>query len=253
MSELVLPPLTARSVLLSLLLGSHPPELPVRVLVRAADLFGISDGSARVALSRLNSDGEVVASDGLYRLSARLLDRQRVQDRAVRPATRPWRGGWELAVVAPGAGAAERSSVAASLSRLRLAEIRPGVWGRPDNLVRAWPTDLGVHVWRFVARPDFDQPDPPALASRLWDLADWARVAEDLIDALRTRVEPAERFVMAAAMVRHLRVDPVLPPALLPRRWPGTRLRDTYDEYRREVADMLSREQARAASAGGGR
>lgn len=248
MSELVLPPLTARSVLLSLLLGSHPPELPVRILVRAADLFGISDGSARVALSRLNSDGDVVASDGLYRLSSRLLDRQHVQDRAVRPATRPWRGGWELAVVAPGSGAAERSSVAAALGGLRLAEIRPGVWGRPDNLMREWPGDLGSHVWRFVARPDFDQPDPSTLAGRLWDLVDWSRVAEDLIAALRVRTEPAERFLVAAAMVRHLRADPVLPAALLPRRWPGARLRDAYDDYRREVAEMLSREQARAVS-----
>ena len=45
-----LAPLTARSVLLSVLLGSHPPELPVRALVGAAELFGISHGSARVAL-----------------------------------------------------------------------------------------------------------------------------------------------------------------------------------------------------------
>ncbi|MDQ3757078.1 MAG: PaaX domain-containing protein, C- domain protein, partial [Actinomycetota bacterium] len=44
-------PLTARSVLLSTLLGAHPPELPVQVLVRSGELFGMAEGTVRVALS----------------------------------------------------------------------------------------------------------------------------------------------------------------------------------------------------------
>ena len=35
-------PLTARSVVLSLLLGAHPPRLPVRDIVDAGEAFGIS-------------------------------------------------------------------------------------------------------------------------------------------------------------------------------------------------------------------
>ena len=72
-----LQPLTARSVILSVLLGTHPPRLPVKILVRTAELFGISEGTTRVALSRLAADGDVVAEDRDYRLTARLLDRQR--------------------------------------------------------------------------------------------------------------------------------------------------------------------------------
>ena len=34
--------------------------------------------------------------------------------------------------------------------------------------------------------------------------------------------------MLAAAMVRHLQTDQLLPGALLPPRWPGTRLRDAY-------------------------
>jgi DNA-binding transcriptional regulator PaaX len=49
------PLLPARSVLLSILLGSHPPRLPVRSLVHTAGLFGIAEGTARVALSRLSA------------------------------------------------------------------------------------------------------------------------------------------------------------------------------------------------------
>ena len=48
-----LPPLTARSVLASALLGMDPPELPVSQLVRLTGLFGISENRARVALSRM--------------------------------------------------------------------------------------------------------------------------------------------------------------------------------------------------------
>lgn len=244
-------PLTARSVLLSVLLGTHPPELPVRTLVRIAELFGISEGTARVALSRLSSDGDMVASEGVYRLSPRLLARQTDQDRAVRPVVRPWRGGWELAVAGPEASAAERATIGAELGRLRLAELRPGVWSRPDNLVRAWPPGLHDRVWRFTGRPGFDDPVPSELAGRLWDLGGWASTAETLIAALRSSRDPAEGFVVAAAIVRHLRDDPVLPPALLPSRWPGPRLRAAYDTYRQDLGQMMRREQARSAGLGG--
>ncbi|HET9077691.1 MAG TPA: PaaX family transcriptional regulator C-terminal domain-containing protein [Acidimicrobiales bacterium] len=232
-------------MLLSVLLGSHPPELPVRSLVRVADLFGISDGSARVALSRLNADGDVVAADGVYRLSRRLLQRQADQDRALRPATRPWRGAWDLAVARPGLSAPERSALGSDLARLRLAELRPGVWARPDNLVRPWPAGPSGRVWRFSGRPDLDGREPADLARSLWDLEGWAATSERLLAALKAAPGPPGRFTVAAAIVRHLRDDPVLPPSLLPRRWPGDRLRDAYAGYRRELADLLQRQQAR--------
>ncbi len=55
----VMPPLTARSVLASALLGEDPPELPVAHLVHLAGLFGINENRARVALSRMVAAGEV--------------------------------------------------------------------------------------------------------------------------------------------------------------------------------------------------
>ena len=239
-------PLTARSVMLSVLLGSHPPELPVRVLVRVADLFGIAEGTARVALSRLSADGDVVADGGNYGLSPRLLDRQREQDSALRPATRPWRGGWEMAVAHPDqTAAADRSALGTHLDRLRLAELRPGVWVRPDNLVREWPAEVTSRALRFNARPEFDQPEPAALAGRLWDLTGWAATAEDLMGAMAAGAQPADRFVVAAAMVRHLRADPVLPSALLPTQWPGERLRTAYNSFREELGRLLQHERNR--------
>lgn len=218
-------------MLLSVLLGSHPPELPVKTLVQAAGLFEVSEGTARVALSRLVGEGDALAHNGRYRLSPRLLARQRDQDRLLRPATRPWRGGWELAITGPGRHSGPE------LTRLGLAELRPGVWGRPDNLVRDWPGDLESQVLRFTGRPDRPSSE---LASELWDLDGWAASAEALISAMSRATAPAGRFVIAAAMVRRIRSDPLLPPSLLPRRWPGNRLREAYSRYRRELGELLA-------------
>jgi phenylacetic acid degradation operon negative regulatory protein len=245
-ADLGLEPLTARSVLLSVLLGSHPPVLAVRTLVRTAELFGISEGAARVALSRLGADGDVVADGGKYQLSPRLLERQTRQDSWLRPATRPWRGAWETAVASPERrGPADRAALGDDMARLRLAELRPGVWIRPDNLMREWPKEVAERAWRFESRPRFDVPPPRVMVAQLWDLGRWASTAQLLIETLEATHQAAGRFVIGAAMVRHLGDDPVLPPSLLPRGWPGSRLRSMYRAYRREVGDLLGRQRAR--------
>ena len=48
-SALLERPLTARSIIASLLLGMHPPRLASSRPVRWCSLFGISEGTARVA------------------------------------------------------------------------------------------------------------------------------------------------------------------------------------------------------------
>jgi phenylacetic acid degradation operon negative regulatory protein len=121
------PPLTARSVLLSALLGTEPPEMPVGQLVAVAALFGITENSARVALSRMAGAGDVAAIDGTYRLTGRLLDRQASQRASRTPALRRWDGRWTLvALVTPGADAAERAFARTALLAAHLAEQRGG-------------------------------------------------------------------------------------------------------------------------------
>src|ERR1700723_753060 len=130
-------PLTARSVVLSTLLGYHPPALPVSALVRVGGLFGIADGAIRAALSRLVAAGDLATDDGIYRLTDRLVRRQQRQDDSASPRSRPWDGDWEMAVVTtPARPQAERTALRKSMIDLRLAELREGVWLRPDNLIR---------------------------------------------------------------------------------------------------------------------
>lgn len=123
--EVDLRPLSARSVVLSLLLGTHPPELPVRDLLCAVEPLGVAGSTLRAALSRMVAAGDLRSTDAVYRLSDRLLERQRRQDAAVHPETRPWDGDWEMTVVtATGRGPAERAELRGELTALRLAELR---------------------------------------------------------------------------------------------------------------------------------
>lgn len=235
-------PLTARSVLASVLLGTDPPWLPTARLVRTAELFGISEGTARTALSRMATAGEAEADDGGYRLVGRLAARRDRQAASRAAATLPWDGTWELVVV-DGDGrrpAAARAALRDALRQLRFAELREGVWTRPTNLpadrtpAAAEVVDAWCQRWRGA------EPSGDVDLAALFDLAGWQVGAELLqaeVDALLPRLEAgdvdalAAGFVTSAAVLRHLQHDPLLPDVLLPPAWPGEAFRAAYDRY----------------------
>ena len=239
--------LTARSVILSVLLGTEPPRLPTLLLVRTTELFGIAEGTTRTALSRMVAAGEL-ATDGRRHAIAdrRLVARQARQSASRAGTTRPWDGSWQLAVVGSGGprSRAERDEVRAALAGARYAEQREGVWLRPDNL------DARVavpEIDRYSARPDGD---PRDLAASLWDLDGWAREADDLRARMRDLAPAleaddtgalAEGFVVSAGVLRLLQHDPLLPEALLPDDWPGGALRQEYEDYDRAYRTVLQR------------
>ncbi|MFB7656731.1 MULTISPECIES: PaaX family transcriptional regulator C-terminal domain-containing protein [unclassified Streptomyces] len=230
-------PLSARSVVLSLLLGTHPPELPVRELVRLVEGFDVGGSTVRAALSRMAAAGDLRRTDTGYRLSERLLERQRRQDEALRPRTRAWDGDWEtLVITATGRGPAERAELRTRLTALRLAELREGVWLRPANLRRPLPAALDGVAERLVSRPERPAAE---LSARLWPLDAWSRTARDLLARVDRARRPADRLTAFAAVVRHLLADPVLPAELLPSDWPGAALRDAYTEYQREQSGQV--------------
>ena len=247
-ADLGLRPLSARSVVASVLMAMHPPELPAAVLVRLCDRFGIAPGTTRVALSRMVASAELAQEDGgAYRLAgAPLLARQRAQDEARRPPVTAWAGDWRLAVVVSGGRvAAERAELRRVLAAARLAEWREGVWLRPANLPPPERGLAGEPLRWLLARPD---EDPVALAAALWDLVGWARRGRELVAA--TDAEPGDLldagpdrpvavFTAAAALLRHLRTDPLLPAELLPRGWPGDELRVRYTAHARSVQGLI--------------
>ena len=136
--------------------------------------------------------------------------------------------------------AAERAELRAALTALRHAELREGVWLRPDNLpARVLPDAeavVEVRTTRFLADPE----EPVVLAASLWDLTGWAGAARELlVDAValagrldgRDTTALAPGFTLAAQVLRHLQADPLLPVELTPTGWPGPELRATYDAF----------------------
>ena len=226
-------PLPARSVVLSLLLGSHPDRMSAAELVRAGEHFGIPASTTRVALTRAVAAGDLRRAEGDYVLGERLARRQRHQDEAVLDAETAWDGTWEMAVVVvAGRSGPERAALRERLASYRLAELREGVWTRPANLGRPRAYADDVVLSTFLATPD---EDPVTLAAGLWDLRAWAAEGRLLLDALASTREPAPRLAVAAQVVRHLTADPLLPRDLLPAGWPAGELRTAYSRYQGEL------------------
>lgn len=221
-------PLTARSVAISTLLGYHPPSLPVRALVKVGGLFGIAERAMRAALTRMVADGDVVAEDGVYRLTDRLLHRQVAQDELVSPQVTAWDGTWEMAVVtATARPLPDRVALRRAMVGLRLAELREGVWMRPANLLRRADGTVADQCTVFTCR----HPDDAGLSRMLWDLPAWAAESRRLQSELDRTDDLAGGFMLIAEVYRHLQLDPCLPDGLLLPDWPAEHLRTRHAAY----------------------
>jgi phenylacetic acid degradation operon negative regulatory protein len=226
--------MTARSVVLSVLLGAHPAWASAAELIRLTNDFGIKETTLRVALTRMASAGDLIRSADGYRLSERLLARQRRQDDAMRPQLRPWHGSWTtLIVTSVGTDPRTRAALRTTLHNKRFGELREGVWMRPDNLELDLDAQLRARVRILQAHDDA----PGELADQLWDLASWARTGHRLLAEMSSATDVPTRFVVAAGIVRHLLTDPVLPAELLPAAWPGARLRAAYNDFAAELTE----------------
>jgi phenylacetic acid degradation operon negative regulatory protein len=233
--------LSARSVLATALLGADQPHLTVGELVAIGSLFGISDGATRTCLWRMVSNGELVSDDGTYALAGPLLERRRRVDEAAHlggSVALPWDGTWELAVVSlERRSAADRLALRKAASALHLAELREGVWIRPDNLdPERLPTSRAVLDRQCVhfhgAATDIDR----GIVRSLFALDDWAADARRLTAAMHNALDDAtadfaSQFTLSITVVRHLQLDPLMPDEYIPRDWPGDDLRSVYRRF----------------------
>jgi phenylacetic acid degradation operon negative regulatory protein len=235
-------PLTARSVLASALLGADEPRLPVAGLVAAASLFGISPGATRTCLWRMVSNGELTSDNGSYALAGHLLERRHRVDAAARPDdTRRWNGTWEIAVVSlERRPAAERMELRRAAMALHLAEIREGVWIRPDNLdLERLPMSRAVLDAQCVHFRGADSDITVDAVRALFSLDAWSQDARRLTTAMDAKLDGAPyagdaiatltyQFGLSIAVVRHLQLDPLLPVPFVPDDWPAAALRSSY-------------------------
>jgi phenylacetic acid degradation operon negative regulatory protein len=244
-------PLSARSLIASLLLRSQPPRMRGARLVQWCGLFGVAEGTARVALSRMVERGELRTAGGTYELAGRVGARRPVQDWSLAPRAMRWNGQWRIATVHDRSrAAAERSALRDAMRSLRLGELREGVWVRPHNLPRAaapedaWNIADAQCEW-WTGAPDAD---PEFVVGTLFDPAGWARRAQGLETRL-TRVTSAldgtgdariaNAFESGVAALAHIRSDPLLPVELGPSAHAGDALRAAYAIYEREFSAAL--------------
>ena len=227
--------LTARSVVLSILLGAHPASATSAELISLTADFDIKETALRVALTRLVAAGDLVRSETGYGLSPRLLERQRKQDLALDPPTVAWDGTWSAVVITSiGCDGPTRAAMRSGLSELRFAELREGIWLRPNNIDIAISGELDGRTRLLTVRDE----RPAELAAVLWDLAGWSREGHGLLGQMSESADVSSRFGVAAAMVRHLIRDPVLPGELLPPDWPGAQLRSRYGDFVDELSAL---------------
>lgn len=228
-------PLTARSAILSLLLGSHPPSASVSELVAFGRQVAINDSAVRAALTRMVASGDLHRSEGTYSLSERLLERQQRQDEAMQVPVGPWDGTWRVAVVvSTGKDQASRLHLRRSMLAAHFGELREGLWMRPDNLSWHPADEVAADLETMRARPDHDAAD---LAHKLFQPDHWAAVGRALLAHAENARTPHDRLTAIATIVRHLTHDPLLPTELLPAEWPGGALREAYDTFRDELLE----------------
>jgi phenylacetic acid degradation operon negative regulatory protein len=239
-------PLSARSVLASALLGADQARLTVGELIGIASLFGISDGAARTCLWRMVSNGELTGDGGSYALAGRLLERRQRVDEASRineAAVPRWDGTWELAVVSlDRRSAADRLELRKAAVALHLAELREGVWIRPENLdLQRLPTSRAVLDLQCTQFHNAATDIAADKVRSLFSLDGWTDDAGALIEAMTVALNTSKsddstesvtyEFALSIAVVRHLQLDPLLPVELIPDHWPGNTLRSTYRRF----------------------
>lgn len=224
--------LQASSLVLDLLSAVGGRPIPVRALVRAAELFGITDNNLRVALARLVADGKLERSErGSYGLAEAAAPVQRRVSSWAEIETRvtPWSGAWVAAHVAglPRASRARGKRRQRALDFLGMRELEPGLFVRPDNLrggvaaVRAELFDLGMDDGALVGELSQLAADVEARARRLWEVdglddgyrAMTSRLSKSGAALCELPLEQAvvECFVLGGRAIRQLAFDPLLP------------------------------------------
>jgi phenylacetic acid degradation operon negative regulatory protein len=226
---------TPRSLIVDLLSTLRRGSMPVAALVQAADLFGIAEGSLRVALHRLQVEGRVESDErGRYRFGAAAAPVQSVVAgwRDLDRRTRSWNGRW-IAVHADTARR-RRAKIDPAARALRLfgfEALAPRLCVRPSNLregvegVRAGLRALGLPESALICELAELDPAADTRARALWDgdaLVRNYRAARREIDRSSARLADlpereamVESFRLGGRVLQQLVLDPLLPAPLV--------------------------------------
>lgn len=230
----------------------HEEHLPSASLVKLMAEFGVSDVSARSALSRLQRRGVLESSKsgrrtyyGLNRLAAR-----RIFDGARRIVAfgtpEPWDGAWTIiAFSLPEARRDTRHLLRANLRWLGFAPLYDGVWvsptAAPDAASQAL-ADLNVETATVFTATGVDGNGGLRAPIEAWDLGELRPIYDEFVhecDQLlgvinKGSVTPARALVARTSLMDTYRrfpaLDPELPLELMPSDWPRPVARARFHE-----------------------
>lgn len=222
-----------------------------------AATLGMSDQQVRLCVKRLVAEGRFTR-EGRGRRA--VLHATEETTRALAPnadflrhafrqdaGLAPWDGVWHLAAFAvPEPARTARDALRETLVHLGGAPLQGGLYvcaNAWEPYVEDAARRLGAHgALTLLSTTDLRRGgvrEPAELARRLWPLHEVAdryhrlgRIARTRLDRLTgpAGLSPAEVLTvaveLAAELTRAMEPDPLLPPQLLPRPWPGTRARE---------------------------
>ncbi|HET6711051.1 PaaX family transcriptional regulator C-terminal domain-containing protein [Amycolatopsis sp.] len=208
--------------------GAHATRATLSRMTRRDLLRTVRRG--RQAFLALTAHGTAVLRDGQRKLDGDVVDRH-------------WDGRWTLLTFSvPESRRADRYALRTRLGWFGFGPLRSGLWvsaSAADISAALAELDLIDHAEVFRAEP-FMWTDPVRIAREAWDLPRIAagyeqflrrwggRAPGDLGDALSCRIRLGAEWLLL------IRRDPVLPPALLPPDWPGTRAAALFRALRRQ-------------------
>lgn len=177
---------------------------------------------------------------------------------AMDAAGRGWDRSWHMVAFAiPESRRSARDRLRDHLLDLGGAQLQPGVYTSPypwerEVLVNAQRLGIAEHVstWSCEDLNHQMETDPRAIAATLWDMEGVAALYRDFIESFRdvprsleATSDRGERLSERDFLPGALRIaihfndcfeqDPLLPPELLPREWPGREAREILARCRR--------------------
>ncbi|MDL5199266.1 PaaX family transcriptional regulator C-terminal domain-containing protein [Streptomyces sp. ALI-76-A] len=226
-------------------------------LYSVATTLGMSDQQVRLCVKRLVAEGrfthegrgrkaELRATADTTRALAPNADFLRHAFRQD-AGLAPWDGVWHLAAFAvPESARTARDSLRETLVHLGGAPLQGGLYvcaNTWEPYVEDAARRLGAHAGlTLLTTTDLrrgDTHEPAELAGLLWPLPEIADRYHRLVRVARPRLDrltgPGElsssalltiAVELAAELTRAMEPDPLLPPQLLPRPWPGTEARE---------------------------
>lgn len=221
-----------RKLILGLLLAAKGQSVSAKDLVAACELFGVAQGSTRVALARLTAEQQIEsAGRGIYTLgpAAKSIGAQVTHWQKQMQRTRPWTGHYTVAYTNH-MGRTNRTILKQRETAFELCgfrELEQGLFIRPDNIEKNLDAlknrlvDMGVapdchlfvvNQFQTHTLQDIQNLWNPSELNALYreqtqSLQQWLETH----DTLELEVAAKESYLLGSHNIRLVRHDPLLP------------------------------------------